>query len=133
MRKEKFMAKLRLALWVAVFVAVPGLLACNDKDTDEKQTSVSKAVAGQQTTTQKPAEKSEAEEGEEGEEGPANPASVAAEKSAPLQTSGKQFVYNFDNDTTGQSPAKFHSAKTGGGTQGKWVVTTDPTAPSKPN
>ena len=121
------MEKLRFALWVAAFFAVPGLLAC------EKQTSVSKAVAGQQTTTQKPAEKSEAEEGEEGEEGPANPASVAAEKSAPLQTSGKQFVYNFDSDAPGQLPAKFHGARTGGGTQEKWAVTTDPTAPSKPN
>src|SRR5437660_9849442 len=125
MRKEKFMEKLRLALWVAAFFAVPGLLACNDKDTDEKQTSVSKAVAGQQTTTQKPAEKSEAEEGEEGEEGPANPASVAAEKSAPLQTSGKQFVYNCDNDTTGQSPAKLPSEKNVGVTQEQRVGTLD--------
>ncbi len=33
----------------------------------------------------------------------------------------------------GQLPAKFHSAKTGGGTQEKWTVTADPTAPSKPN
>jgi len=30
-------------------------------------------------------------------------------------------------------PAKFHGARTGGGTQEKWAVTTDPDAPSKPN
>jgi hypothetical protein len=132
-QKEQFMEKLRIALWVAVLFGLAGLVACNDKDTDEQQTSASKAVAGQQTTTQKPAEKPEADEGEEGEEGPATPAAVAAEKPAPQQTLGKQFAYNFDSDTPGQLPAKVHSAKTGGGTQEKWVVTADPTAPSKPN
>ncbi len=125
------MEKLRIALWVGVLLAVAGLVACND--TDEQQTSASKSVAGQQTAAQKPAEKADADEGEEGEEGPATPAAVAAEKPAPQQTSGKQSVYNFDSDTSGQLPANFHSAKTGGGTQEKWVVTGDPTAPSKRN
>ncbi len=127
------MEKLRIALWVAVVFGLAALVACNDKDTDEQQTSASKAVAGQQAAAQKPAEKPEADEGEEGEEGPATPAAVAAEKPAPQQTSGKQFVYNFDSDAPGQLPAKFHGARTGGGTQEKWAVTTDPTAPSKPN
>jgi hypothetical protein len=127
------MEKMRIVLWVAVLLAIAGLLACNDKDTDEQQSSASKAVAGQQTAAQKPTAKPDADEGEEGEEGPATPAAVAAEKPAPQQTSGKQLAYNFDSDTPGQLPAKFHSAKTGGGTQEKWVVTTDPTAPSKPN
>jgi hypothetical protein len=127
------MEQLRIALWVAVLCAVSGLLACNDKDTDEQQTSVSKAVAGQQTVAHKPTEKPAAEEEEEGEEGPATPAAVAAEKPAPQQTSGKQFVYNFDSDTPGQLPAKFHTAKTGGGAAEKWSVVADPTAPSKPN
>ncbi len=127
------MEKLRIALWVAVVFGLAALVACNDKDTDEQQTSVSKAVAGQQTAAQKPTEKPAAEEEEEGEEGPAHPAAVLPEKSAPLQTSGRQFTYNFDSDTPGQLPEKFHSAKTGGGTQEKWVVITDPTAPSKPN
>ena len=127
------MEKLRIALWVAVVFGLAALVACNDKDTDEQQTSASKAVAGQHATAQKPAEKPEADEGEEGEEGPATPAAVAAEKPAPQQTSGKQFVYNFDSDAPGQLPAKFHGARTGGGTQEKWAVTTDPTAPSKPN
>jgi Domain of Unknown Function (DUF1080) len=68
------------------------------------------------------------------EEGQATPAAVAAEKAAPQQSGpGKQFTYNFDGDTAGQMPAKFHSAKTGGGTQERWAVTADPTAPSKPN
>src|SRR6266852_4984779 len=127
------MEKVRIALWVAVVFGLAALVACNDKDTDEQQTSASKAVAGQQAAAKKPAEKPDADEGEEGEEGPATPAAVAAEKPAPQQTSGKQFVYNFDSDTPGQLPAKFHSAKTGGGPQEKWVVSADPTAPSKPN
>jgi hypothetical protein len=88
-----------------VVFGLAALVACNDKDTDEQQTSVSKAVAGQQAAAQKPAEKPEADEGEEGEEGPATPAAVAAEKPAPQQTSGKQFAYNFDSDTPGQLPA----------------------------
>src|SRR5713226_4801563 len=121
----------KIAILAAVLVALAGLVACNDKETDE-QHSASKAVAGR-TTAQKPAEKPDADEGEEGEEGPATPAAVAAEKPAPQQTSGKQSVYNFDSDTSGQLPANFHSAKTGGGTQEKWVVTGDPTAPSKRN
>lgn len=124
------MEKLRIALWVAAVFGIAALVACTDKDTDE-QTSVSKAVAGQQTAAQKPVEKPAAEEEEEGEEGPATPAAVSAP--APLQTSGKRFAYNFDSDTPRQLPEKFHDAKTGGGAQEKWVVTTDPTAPSKPN
>jgi len=128
------MPTVKIAILAAVLVGIAGLAACNDsKDKDEQQTSTSKAVAGQQTAAQKPAEKPDADEGEEGEEGPAIPAAVAVEKPAPQQTSGKQSVYNFDSDTSGQLPANFHGAKTGGGTQEKWVVTGDPTAPSKPN
>src|SRR6266851_2948338 len=127
------MEKLRIALWVAVVFGLAALVACNDKDTDEQQTSASRTVAGQQAAAQKAAEKPEADEGEEGEEGPATPSAVAAEKPASQQTLGKQFAYNFDSDIPGQSPEKFHSAKTGGGAEQKWVVTTDPTAPSKPN
>ena len=59
------MEKLRIALCVAVVFGLAALVACNDKDTDEQQTSVSKAVAGQQAAAQKPAEKPEADEGEE--------------------------------------------------------------------
>jgi Domain of Unknown Function (DUF1080) len=131
--KEQDMPTGKIAILATVLVGLAGLVACNDNDRDEQQTDASKAVTGQKTAAQKPAEKPDADEGEEGEEGPATPAAVAAEKPAPQQTSGKQFVYNFDSDTTGQLPAKFHSAKTGGGTQEKWVVTADPTAPSKPN
>src|SRR6266446_5699483 len=132
-RERRIVGKVTIGLLAAVLVGLAGLVACNDKDADEQQNSASKAVAGQQTAAQKPAEKPEADEGEEGEEGPATPAAVAAEKPAPQQTSGKQFAYNFDSDTPGQLPAKFHGAKTGGGTQEKWVVTADPTAPSRPN
>ncbi len=132
-RERKTMGKFTIGLLAAVFFGLTVLVACNDKDTDEQQSSASKAVAGQQTAAQKPGEKPDADEGEEAEEGPATPAAVAAEKPAPQQPPGKQSVYNFDNDTPGQLPAKFHGAKTGEGTQEKWTVTADPTAPSKPN
>ena len=56
-----------------------------------------------------------------------------AELPAPPQAAGQSFQYNFDHDTPGSLPAKFHSARTGQGTEGKWVVMADPTAPSKPN
>src|SRR5258708_13279582 len=58
---------------------------------------------------------------------------AAPEAPASQQAAGRQFVYNFDTDTAGQMPAKFHSAKTGGGAPEKWAVTADPAAPSKPN
>jgi len=93
------------------------LVACNDNDEVEKRASSPNKTA--QSANQKQGEKSDADEGEEGNEGPATPAAVAAEKAAPQQTSGKQFAYNFDGDTAGQLPAKFHSAKTGGGAQEK--------------
>jgi hypothetical protein len=122
----------RIAILAGALVGLASLLACTDNDRDEQQTGGSKAVADQQTAAQKPAQKPDADEGEEGEEGPATPAAAAAEKPVPQQTSGKQFVYNFDSDTPGLLPAKFHSATTGGGAREKWVVTADPTAPSKP-
>ena len=50
-----------------------------------------------------------------------------------MQASGQQLIYNFDSDPVGQVPAKFHSARTGHGSESKWAVTADPTAPSKPN
>ncbi|HYM75574.1 MAG TPA: family 16 glycoside hydrolase [Candidatus Dormibacteraeota bacterium] len=116
-----------------LFAGLLGFPACNDNDRDEQQANASKVVGSQQTSAQKPAEKPNVEEEEEGEEGPAFPPPVAAEKPAPLQATGKQFVYNFDSDAPGQMPAKFHTAKTGGGTAEKWSVVADPTAPSKPN
>ena len=121
---------------IIIAILFAGLLvfpACNDNDGDEQQAGASKGAASQQTSTQKPTEKPNVEEEEEGEEGPAVPLSVAAEKAAPLQAVGKQFVYNFDNDAPEQMPAKFHAAKTGGGTAEKWSVVADPTAPSKPS
>jgi hypothetical protein len=127
------MRTVKIAILVSVLVGLTGLVAYNHKDTNQQQTTSSRGVAGQQTAAQKPAAKPDADEREEGEEGPATPAGVAAEKPAPQQTSGKQFVYNFDSDTAGQLPAKFHAARTGLGAEGKWAVIGDPTAPSKPN
>jgi 3-keto-disaccharide hydrolase len=55
------------------------------------------------------------------------------EASAAPQSSGHSLTYDFDNDNAGAIPAKFHGARTGQGSEGKWVVMTDTTASSKPN
>ena len=98
-------AEIRIIV-ATLFAGLVGFAACNDNDRDEQQAGASKSVATQQTSAQKRAEKRSVEEEEEGEEGPAVPPSVAAEKPAPLQAPGKQFVYNFDADAPGQIPAK---------------------------
>src|SRR5437773_9804182 len=108
------MSTVKIAILAAVLIGLADLVTCSDKDTDEQQTSASQAVPGQQPVAQKPTEKPDADEGEEGEEGPAHPGAVPAEKPAPQQTSGKQFIYNFDSDSPSQLPAKFHAGKTGG-------------------
>ena len=66
------MPTVKIAILATLLVGLAGLLACNDKDADEQQTSASKAVAGQQSAAQKPEQKPDADEGEEGEEGPAH-------------------------------------------------------------
>src|SRR5262245_65566704 len=63
----------------------------------------------------------------------AGPSSVTPETPAALQPAGNTFVYNFDADTVGQMPAKFHTALTGQGAKPEWVVKADATAPSQPN
>src|SRR5260370_13851936 len=55
------------------------------------------------------------------------------EKASPTQTSGTAISYNFDSEIPGAMPAKFHAARTGQGSEGKWAVMGDSTAPSKPN
>jgi hypothetical protein len=55
------------------------------------------------------------------------------ETPAPLQVAGTSLTYDFESDSAGAMPAKFHAARTGQGTESTWVVTADPTAPSKPN
>jgi hypothetical protein len=70
---------------------------------------------------------------DEDESAAPGPVVAAPETTAPLQTAGKRIAYNFDSDAPGQLPPKFHSALTGRGKPGKWVVQADPTAPSKPN
>ena len=125
------MAALKIVLLAAILLGLIVLISCTDSDEDEKRPNSPSGTA--QSANQKPGQTPDAEEGEEGEEGPTTPAAVAAEKAAPQQTAGKQFAYNFDGDTTGQMPAKFHGAKTGGGAPENWVVTADLTAPSKPN
>jgi hypothetical protein len=58
---------------------------------------------------------------------------VPPEIPAPRQAAGVSFTYDFDNDTAGGMPARFHAARTGQGPESKWIVKADPAAPSKPN
>jgi hypothetical protein len=121
----------KIVLIVAALVTMVGLVACADTDKNEKKSGGSTATASvQQPAQQKPEEK-DADEDEE--EGAKNAVPAAAEKRAPLQASGQQLDYTFDSDPIGQLPAKFHSARRGQGSESKWSVLADPTAPSKPN
>ncbi len=52
-RERKTLGKFTIGLLAAVFFGLAGLVACNDKDQDEQQSSASKAVAGPQTAAQK--------------------------------------------------------------------------------
>ena len=126
------MSRLKYVLLMVALVALAIVASCNDRERDEQKTGAAKTAASQ-STAQKPNQKPDTDEDEEGEEGPTTPAAVAQEKPAPRQPAGKQLVYDFDTDTPGQVPAKFHTAKTGGGALEKWSVTAEPTAPSKPN
>jgi 3-keto-disaccharide hydrolase len=71
-------------------------------------------------------------DGDEGES-PRAGSKVEPETSAPMQSAGKEFVYNFDNDAVGKLAAKFHAALTGQGAKAEWVVQADSSAPSQPN
>ncbi|MGI8917264.1 MAG: hypothetical protein ACR2H6_01595, partial [Pyrinomonadaceae bacterium] len=66
-----------------------------------------------------------------GSSGAASP--VPLESPAPVQQTGKSLVSNFDTDTAGKLPAKFHAALTGKGSAGTWEVKADSSAPSQPN
>jgi hypothetical protein len=127
---EHYMNGLKVALSAAVLLGLATLLSCTYLDRDEKKANTSKvASAGQAPAQQKPEEKDAGED----EEGAPNPVAAKAEQPAPLQTSGQQLTYTFDSDAPGQVPAKFHSARTGQGSESKWAVMADATAPSKPN
>lgn len=67
------------------------------------------------------------------EQGAFSSYAAPAESPAHPQSAGTSFTYNFDGDPTATAPAKFHSARTGQGSESKWVVMADPTAPSQPN
>jgi 3-keto-disaccharide hydrolase len=125
------MAALKVATLSAVFCGLIFLIAYYGSAQDEKRTSNAAApvpTAAQSKQEQKP----DADEDED-EEGPPTPAAVSPEKAAPLQPAGQQVLYNFDADSGGQPPAKFHAARTGAGPESKWVVMPDRSAPSKPN
>jgi hypothetical protein len=58
------------------------------------------------------------------------PSGLAEASAAPP---GAPRVWGFDADEVDAPPAGFSFGRTGGGRPGRWVVTADPDAPSKPN
>ncbi|SRR6266849_4492296 len=127
-QERRIMSKASIGVLAAVLVAGAGL-ACTHSDRDEKKTGNSAAAATHVATQQQPQEK----DADEDEEGAPNPVAATAEKPALQQASGQQLFYNFESDLVGQLPAKFHSARTGQGSESTWAVMADATAPSKPN
>jgi len=98
------MGRLKFILLAATLIGLAALQACKDNDEDGTPAAV-----------------------------PAGQPKAAGEQPAPLQVGGQHLVYNFDSDAVGQMPAKFHSARTGQGSESKWAVMADSSAPSKPN
>jgi len=115
----------RLAVIAALILSFAFFVACKNNDADEQhRAKPSPSEANSQSL---------APAGDEDEENPAESARAAPEAPAPLQAAGQQFAYNFDSDTVGQIPQKFHSAITGSGVESKWVVMADAGAPYMPN
>jgi hypothetical protein len=119
------MSVIRIIVCAALVLDFVCLAACKDND-DQKRTTSPNASA--QPTPQPPNLSAD-----DDDQNPAEQGSAGAEDSAPLQAPGRQLVYNFDSDSVGQLPGKFHSALTGSGSGSKWVVMADPSAPSNPN
>ena len=88
------MISIKVTILAIVLLGLSCLVACKDNDENETQSSPS-APTSQQPTAQKATQTLDADEGEEGEEGPAVAPAVAAETPVPLQSAGKQFIYNF--------------------------------------
>jgi len=124
------MTYFKVVLLAGALIVLASLISCRNNDRNEKTASSTAAAAGQSSSPQKP-EDNDADEDEERAAKPVAP--VTAEKASPQQATGQQLIYNFDSDAVGQMPAKFHSARTGQGSESKWAVMADPTAPSKPN
>jgi len=117
MRRATEMTRVRSTVAIlALLIGAAGLLACNKGDSRTAE------------TTQKGSGVDEVAKNEA-------PAAVigTAEQAAPLARSGQELTYNFDSDSPGQMPLKFHSARTGAGKESRWLVLGDSTAPSKPN
>ncbi len=119
------MPAIRFVVSATLVLGLVCLVTCKDKADDEKKASSTNASA---QTPQQPSPTAD-----DDDDNPAEVNAAAPENSAPLQAAGRQLAYSFDSDTAGQSPQKFHSAITGSGSESKWVVMADPSAPSKPN
>jgi hypothetical protein len=125
-----------IAVSIIALIVAALFLACTDADKEGNKVPAGETTGAQESATasqQKRQEQQQEKDADEDEEGTPSPAAAPAEKPAPQQAAGQQLLYNFDNDAIGQLPAKFHSARTGQGSESTWVVMSDPTAPSKPN
>lgn len=119
------MFAIRFAVSATLVLGLVCLVACKAKDGDEKKPG---NTGTSEQTPQQPSLIAD-----DDDENPAEVNAMAAENPAPLQAAGQQFVYNFDSDAPGQLPQKSHSAITGSGSESKWTVIADTSAPSKPN
>jgi hypothetical protein len=119
------MVAIRFAVSAALVLGLVCLVACKGKDDHEKRASNTNSS---EQTPQQPSLVAD-----EDDENPAEVNAPTPEQSAPLQAPGRQLLYNFDSDSVGQLPQKFHSAITGSGSESKWLVMAVPSAPSKPN
>jgi len=106
------MSVLRLTVTGVLILSLAFLIACKDTDEDEKRTTNPKPSA-------QAASQQSAPGGDEDDENPAEANAASAESP--------------DSDSLGQLPQKFHAALTGSGSESKWAVTADASAPSKPN
>jgi hypothetical protein len=115
------MVAIRFAVSAALVLGLVCLVACKGKDDDKQKASNTNSS---EETPQQPSLVAD-----EDDENPAEVNATASESPAPLQAAGHEFVYNFDSDSPEQLPQKFHSAITGSGREGKWLVIADPTPP----
>lgn len=128
------MTTYKIGLSISGLLVAALVLACTDTDRHETKAhagDTSRMGQSAKGSPQKPP--TQEQDTDEDEEGAPNAAATAAEKPAAQPAGGQQFSYNFDTDSVGQLPAKFHAARTGQGSESTWAVMSDPSAPSKPN
>jgi hypothetical protein len=117
MYRASEMTRIRSMVAMAtLLIGAVGLLACNDADSRTADSTRKGSGVDEVAKSEAP------------------PAAIGVvEQAAPLAHAGQELTYNFDSDSQGQMPPKFHSARTGAGEESRWLILGDSTAPSKPN